>query len=146
MARKARQAGRPTPKRGSHVYYLLQYAYTAEAWRALVENTTQRDRAEAIRDLLRKFGACLGRIDFACAPHPTEKAVLLGEHDVVAFAAFPSSRAAAAFSMAVLATGTVKYFRATPVLPFDQAIQAMDLAGGARRDSLNSYRGPGEKR
>jgi uncharacterized protein with GYD domain len=148
MARRSRQAKHIVPKRGSHVYYLLQYAYTTEAWRALVENTTQRDRAGAIRELLRKFDACLARIDFECAPHPhpTEKLVLAGDHDVVAFAAFPNPRAATAFSMAVLATGTVKYFRATPAVPMRQAIEAMELAGAARRDTLLSYRGPGEKR
>jgi len=72
--------------------------------------------------------------------------VTFGEHDVAAFVAFPSPIQAAAFSMAISATGTVKSFRSTQVMPLQDAITAMALAGAKRTDASLGYRGPGEIR
>lgn len=147
MAGKRRAQRRTGTRRTGYVFYLIQYSYTPEAWRALVDGHVERDRARAVRELIQAFGGCLAQVRFPCAAgHVSEKLVTFGEHDVTAFAAFPSPIQAAAFSMAVSATGTVKSFRSTQVIPLEDGIAAMAQAGAKRKDASLSYRGPGEIR
>jgi uncharacterized protein with GYD domain len=95
--------------------YLFQVAYTPEGWAGLVENP--QDRMEAVKPAIEQLDGTLiaGWLCF-------------GEYDVIALAEFPDDVAAAAFSMAVSAGGTVKSIRTTPLISTTDGISAMEKA------------------
>jgi uncharacterized protein with GYD domain len=112
-------------------FYMIQYSYTAEAWRALVRGTAERDRHKAVEPLLRQFGGRFPTLTFDgdTAIAVKDKLFAFGDSDVVAFVYFPDNQRAAGFAMAVLAGGAVTSFKTTPLLTMDEAIGAMGLAG-----------------
>lgn len=113
-------------------FYLIQYSYTAQAWQALVTGRTERDRHQAVLPLLTACGGRLPELRFAGDGDPivvNDKFIAFGESDVVAIAYFPDNRSAAAFAMAVLAGGGVTSFKTTPLIPLDEAVGSMELAG-----------------
>jgi len=114
-------------------FYLIQYSYTTEAWRALVRGTTERDRHKAVEPLLRQFGGRFPNLTFEGDPPITirDKLFIFGESDVMAIVYFPDNQRAAGFAMSVLAGGAVKSFSTTPLLTMDEGIGAMELAGAA---------------
>lgn len=114
-------------------FYLIQYSYTPEAWRALVTGTAERDRHKAVEPLLRQCGGRFPRLTFEGDPPIVldDKFVAFGESDVVAIVYFPDNERAAAFAMCVLAGGAVTSFKTTPLLSLADAIKAMGVAGQA---------------
>jgi uncharacterized protein with GYD domain len=96
-------------------HYLLQAAYTSEAWAAQAK--VPEDRIEAIRPIVQRLGGKLvaGFLSF-------------GEYDVVALLEMPDNVAAAAFSMAAAGGGAVKAMKTTPLLSPHEALQAMQRA------------------
>jgi uncharacterized protein with GYD domain len=104
-------------------YYLVQLAYTAEAWAAMA--TRPQNRLEAVQAVAERLG---GRI--------LQKWMAFGEHDVIAILEMPDNVSAAAFSIAVSAGGAVKAFKTTPLLGMEDSVEAMKKAGGA------GYRSP----
>jgi uncharacterized protein with GYD domain len=106
--------------------YLLQAAYTPEAWAAQLKNP--QNRAEIVGRLLEKFG---GRFDtvYFC----------FGDYDIVAVMDLPDNVSAAAVSMAVSAGGAVKAIKTTPLMSVDEGIQALRNAGAA----AGAYAPPG---
>ena len=99
-------------------HYLLQVAYTPEAWANMVKNPQNRE--DAVSPAVQKLG---GRFEsFYLA---------FGDYDVVAVCEFPDNVSAAAFSLAVAAGGSVKAFRTTPLLSPDEGTDAMKKAGGS---------------
>lgn len=105
-------------------YYLIQAAYTSEAWSTQVSNP--QNVQDRIRPALEEFGGTweLGFYSF-------------GEYDVVLIAQFPDNASAAAFSMAVSSGGAAKAFKTTPLMTIDEGMGAMRRAGGS------NYRAPG---
>jgi len=103
--------------------YLLQLAYTPDAWAGMVNQP--QNRFEAVRPVVEKRGK-LGHVRLA-----------FGEYDIVGIAEMPESTDAAAFAMAVAASGAVKTIKTTPLLSMDQRIEAMRKTQGA------GYRRPG---
>ena len=99
-------------------YYLLQAAYTPEAWARLVKDP--HDRVEAIRPVIEGLG---GKIvaGFLC----------FGEYDTVAVAEMPDNVSAAAFSMAAAAGGAVKAVKTTPLMTTQEGGEAMRKAASA---------------
>ena len=105
-------------------YYLLQVAYAPEAWATLVKNP--QNRIEVVRPAVEGLG---GKIQGSW--------IAFGEYDLVAIFEMPDNVSAAAFSIAVSAGGAVKAIKTTPLMTWDEGIQAMRKAGGT------GYRPPG---
>ena len=105
-------------------YYMVQAAYTSEAWAAQIQNP--QDRVEAIRPTIEKLGGKLesGYLTF-------------GEYDIVGIAQFPDNQSAATFSMAASAGGSVKALRTTPLMTIEEGMEAM------RKAASVGYRPPG---
>jgi len=99
-------------------HYLLQAAYTHDAWAAMVKSP--QNRLDAVRPVVEKLG---GKIDGGW--------LSFGEYDVVLICQLPSNVSAAAFSMAASAGGAVKAVKTTPLMSIDEAMEAMRKAGGA---------------
>jgi uncharacterized protein with GYD domain len=104
--------------------YLLQAAYTSEAWASQVKNP--QNRLEALRPVVEKLGGSMesGWLAF-------------GEYDIVAILEMPDNASAAAFSIAASAGGAVKAIKTTPLMSIEEGLEAMRKAGAA------GYRPPG---
>jgi uncharacterized protein with GYD domain len=98
--------------------YLVQAAYTSEAWAALIKQP--QNRQEAIGELLRSLG---GRFESVY--------IAFGEYDIVGVAEFPDNASAAALSMVVSAGGSVKAVKTTPLLTMEEGLEAMRKGGAA---------------
>lgn len=98
-------------------FYLLQVAYTPEAWAALVNNP--QDRSKAVQGAIEKLGGRIERFWLS-----------FGEYDVVGIVEMPDSVSAAAFSMAVSAGGASKAVKTTPLLTTQEGMDAMKKAAG----------------
>lgn len=98
-------------------HYLMQVAYTAEGWGALVKSP--QDRIEAVRPAIEKAG---GRIEAAYYS--------FGECDVVLIAEIPNNVSAAGLAISFAAGGTLKSVKTTPLLTAEEAVGAMKAAGG----------------
>ncbi len=95
--------------------YMLEVAYTPEAWATLVKKP--QDRVEAVRPAVRKLG---GRIETAY--------FAFGEHDLVAIVNMPDNVSVAAFSIAASAGGSIKAIKTTPLMTIREGMQAMRKA------------------
>lgn len=105
--------------------YLLQGAYTSEAWASLLKNP--QDRTQAASRLVESVGGTL------------ESAYLtFGEYDFVIIMDMPDNMSAAAASMVLSAGGAVKAVRTTPLMTIEEGIEAMRKGGTA----AGSYRPP----
>ena len=105
-------------------YFLLQGAYTAEAWKTLVNNPV--NRTEAIRPAVERLGGQIESTYFA-----------FGEYDVVLILRMPDNVSAAAFSFAVAAGGAFKAHKTTPLMSMEEGLEALRRAGDT------GYRPPG---
>lgn len=99
-------------------HYLLQTTYTAQGWAAMLRNP--HDRLEAIRPVVQRLGGQVvsGWLSF-------------GDYDVMVVCELPDNTTAAALSMAVSAGGAVRSSRTTPLMSFEEGIEAMRRATGA---------------
>ena len=104
--------------------YLIQAAYTSEAWKNLI--ASPENRMEAIRTVIEGLGGNLEGFYFA-----------FGDYDVVGIVEFPDNISEAAFSIAVAGGGAVKSLRTTPLMSIEDGIEALRKAGGS------GYRPPG---
>lgn len=99
-------------------YYLLQVAYTPEAWGALIKNP--QDRVQALKPMTDKLGGKIETAYFA-----------FGDYDLVAILQMPANIEAAAFALAATAGGAVRAFKTTPLLTVTEGIEAMKKAAGS---------------
>ena len=99
-------------------HYLLQVAYTPDAWATQLKNP--QNRIEAIRPAVQGLG---GKIECAY--------ISFGEYDVMAVLDMPDNVSAAAFAIAASAGGAVKAAKTTPLMTMEEGIEAMRKAGGA---------------
>lgn len=106
-------------------YYLLEAAYTPEAWATMVK--APQNRLEKVRPAIEKLG---GTIECGF--------LAFGEYDVVLIVKMPDNVSAAAFSLAVSAGGACKAVKTTPLMTGEEGVQAMRKAKGA------GYRPPGK--
>ena len=95
--------------------YLLQVAYTPEAWATLVNKP--QDRIEAVAPVIRKLGGKL-----------IEGYYAFGKYDVVAIVSMPDNVTAAAFSISAAAGGAVKAIKTTPLMSRAEGVRAMRKA------------------
>jgi uncharacterized protein with GYD domain len=98
--------------------YLIQTAYTPESWMAMTKSP--QDRLEAVRPAIEGLG---GKLDVGY--------LAFGEYDLVAIVDFPDNVSAASFSISVASKGGVRAFKTTPLMTMDEAVQAMEKAGGS---------------
>jgi uncharacterized protein with GYD domain len=106
--------------------YLLQAAYTSEAWAAQLRNP--QNRLEIVSQLMQRLG---GNFESAY--------LAFGEYDIIAIMDLPDNVSAAAASMVVSAGGSVKSIKTTPLMTIDEAVQAMRKGA----EAAPSYRPPG---
>lgn len=99
-------------------HYLIQVAYTPQAWAAQLKNP--QNRLEAVRPVAQKLGG-----DFESAW------LAFGEYDIVGIVRMPDNVSATAFSMAASAGGALKAIKTTPLLSVEDGINAMRKAAGA---------------
>jgi uncharacterized protein with GYD domain len=104
--------------------YLLQVAYTPEAWAVQLHNPL--DRREAVSPVVERLGGHIESAYYA-----------FGDYDVILIIEMPDNVSAAAFSLAVSAGRAVKAIKTTPLLTIEDGIAAMQKATGA------GYRPPG---
>jgi uncharacterized protein with GYD domain len=96
-------------------HYMIQAAYTPEAWGGLVKNP--QDRAEGVRPAIEALGGKL--VSFYMS---------FGEYDVVGIAEMPDNVSAAAFSVGASAGGAVSAIKTTPLMTVQEGMEAMGKA------------------
>ena len=96
-------------------YYLVQAAYTSEAWAAMVKNP--QNRLDAVRPVIEKLG---GKMEGGW--------LAFGEYDIVAICQMPNNVSAAAFAIAASAGGAVKALKTTPLMTAEEGVEAMKKA------------------
>ena len=98
-------------------HYLVQAAYTPEAWAALV--ATPQDRSDPVRSLVEEAGGALDAFYLA-----------FGDFDVVAIVELPDDATAAAVSIATSAAGSIRAIKTTPLITTEDAVHALTKAKG----------------
>lgn len=96
-------------------YYALQTAYASIGWSALLKQP--HHRLEAIAPVIERLG---GRIQAGWFS--------FGEYDVLLICEMPDGISAAALSMAVSAGGAIKAVKTTPLLSFEDGVEALRRA------------------
>src|SRR5215470_634884 len=96
--------------------YLLQVAYTPEAWANLVAQP--QNRIDAVRPAVEKLGGKILHGWFA-----------FGDYDLIAILEMPGNVEAAAFSLAASAGGAVRTIKTTPLLSTAEGLEALKKAG-----------------
>jgi uncharacterized protein with GYD domain len=103
--------------------FLLEVAYTPEAWAVQLEHPA--NRIEILKPALDSVGARFENAYFA-----------FGNYDIVAVIDAPDNISAAAVSLAFSAGGAVKTIRTTPLMTIEEGLEAMRK--GAR--ALGAYK------
>ena len=93
-------------------HYLVQAAYTPEAWAAQLKNP--QNRFALLPPVLEKLGARLEAAYFA-----------FGKYDLAFIMEAPDNVSAAALSLALTAGGAVKAYETTPLMTPEEGIEAM---------------------
>ena len=93
-------------------HHLLQVTYAPEAWAVLVEEP--QSRTETVQLAVKQLG---GRV------HSTWLA--FGEYDVIIIFELPDNVRATAISMAISAGGAVKAIKTTPLMTWEEGVEAM---------------------
>lgn len=99
-------------------HYLVQAAYTAEAWQALVKNP--QDRIEAVRPAVESLGGKIKEGWFS-----------FGDYEVVVLTEMPDNVAASAMAIAFASGGACKTVKTTPLLSSAEAVEALPKAARA---------------
>jgi len=107
-------------------HYLVQVAYTPEAWAAQLKNP--QDRVAIVGKALAAVGARIVSTYLA-----------FGDYDVVFIMEAPDNVTAAGLSMMFSAGGALKTIKTTPLMTTEESIQAMRKGAAAAA----SYRPPG---
>jgi uncharacterized protein with GYD domain len=96
--------------------FLVQVAYTSEAWATLVKSP--QNRIPAVSTVVQKLGGQLlhGWLSF-------------GDYDTAVVMEMPDNVSAAAFAAAIAAGGACKSIKTTPLLSADEGVAAMKKAG-----------------
>ncbi len=98
--------------------YLTQLSYTSDAMSHLINNP--QDRGAIFRDLMQRLGGKVETYDFC-----------FGDYHLVTIVEFPDNEIVEAIMMAVYASGAIKDFKITVLIPMEEAVRAMSRASGA---------------
>jgi uncharacterized protein with GYD domain len=105
--------------------FLLQVAYSPEAWAGLIAHP--HDRLDAVRPVVEKLGGKIIQGWFA-----------FGDYDLIAIVEMPGNVEAAAFSLAASAGGAVRSIKTTPLMSMAEGVEAMKKA------AKSGYKAPGK--
>jgi uncharacterized protein with GYD domain len=103
---------------GTMPHYLIQVAYSEQAWQALIKNPV--NRIEAVRPAIENLGGKLQEGWFA-----------FGDYDIVCIAEMPDNVAAAAIAIAFAGGGACKSVKTTPLMSTAEALEALKKASHA---------------
>ena len=106
--------------------FMIQAAYTAEAWASMIKKP--EDRSKAVAALAKDLGGKMVSLYHS-----------FGKFDVVMIVDMPSNVEAAAASLAACAGGHLKSLQTTPLLTVEETMDAARKAGGVR------FKTPGKK-
>jgi uncharacterized protein with GYD domain len=98
--------------------YLLQVAYTPQAWDTLIRKP--QNRLDAVAPAVEQLGGSV-----------TGGWLCFGEYDLIVILDLPDNVSAAAFSMAVSAGGAISAIKTTPLMSIEDAVEAMSKAGAS---------------
>ena len=98
--------------------YMIQVAYTAEAWAAQVQNP--KDRSELLRPVVEGLG---GRI--------VNRWFSFGDYDVVLIVEMPDNTSASAFAIAASVGGGPRAIKTTPLMTAAENVEALRMAGAS---------------
>jgi uncharacterized protein with GYD domain len=96
--------------------YMVQFAYTAEAWATLAKNP--QDRSVPIKELAQKLGGLLVGFYYC-----------FGEYDGVGLFDLPADTAAIATSVAAVAPGHIKAIKTTRLFTVEETMEALRTVG-----------------
>jgi uncharacterized protein with GYD domain len=99
-------------------YYLVQVSYTKEAIQHMDEHP--HNRIEAVRPAFEELGITI-----------QEAFLAFGDYDVVLLCEAPDNVRMEAIALAVTARGAITHFKTTPLMTWDEGVEAMQLAGGS---------------
>ena len=112
---------------------MLQVTYAPEAWAALVDEP--HSRTEAVQPAVEQLGGTV---------HSTWLA--FGEYDVISILELPDNVRAAAISMAISAGGAVKAIKTTPLMTWEEGVEAMrEAAQAAYQPPIGVFRRVGSE-
>jgi uncharacterized protein with GYD domain len=97
-------------------FYLVQFAYTAEALATMAKNP--QDRSTPVREVVQKIGGKL--IGFYYC---------FGEYDGIALVELPDDTAASALALAAVSPGHIKAYKTTKLFTVEETMEAMRKAG-----------------
>src|SRR5215831_9197486 len=103
--------------------YMLQFAYTSEAWTAFTKNP--EDRTAAVQGLAQKLGCRIEAFYYS-----------FGEYDGFLVVEAPDETAVTSFVLAASAPGHLRTTRTTVLMRAGAVVDAMKKAGGME------YKGP----
>ncbi len=98
--------------------FLVEVAYTSEAWSVLVNNP--QDRMQVVKGTIKRLGGKLQRSWLS-----------FGDYDVVVVVDLPDNVSAAALAMAVSAGGSCKTVKTTPLLTPEEGLEALKKAAAS---------------
>ena len=98
--------------------FLVEAAYTPEAWSILVKNP--QDRMQVVKGTVENLG---GKVERSW--------LSFGDYDVVIVVDLPDNVSAAALAMAVSAGGSCKAVKTTPLLTAEEGLEALKKAAGS---------------
>ena len=96
--------------------YMVQFAYTAEAWAALTKNP--QDRGVPVKALAEKLGGRFVGLYYC-----------FGEYDGVVLGEAPDDTTAMALAIAGVAPGHLKAIKTTKLFSVEETMEAMRKAG-----------------
>ena len=99
-------------------FYALQTAYTPLGWAALINDP--QNRMDAVKPVVQRLGGSVvnGWLTF-------------GDYDVLMICEMPDNVTATALSMAISAGGAVRAVKTTPLMTFEEGIEALRKAKAA---------------
>jgi uncharacterized protein with GYD domain len=102
--------------------YLTQFAYTREAWQAMVKNPT--DREAAFRGLVEGMGGTFISLDYC-----------FGDYDGVVIYEAPASGSALPIVLATIMPGHLKATKTTELFSMQEMTDALKTAGAEHYSS-----------
>ena len=98
--------------------YALQTAYAPVGWAALLKDP--QNRMEAVKPVVQRLGGSV-----------VDGWLTFGDYDVLVICQLPDNVSATALSMAISAGGAVKSVKTTPLVTFDEGLEALKKAKDA---------------
>ena len=99
--------------------FMFTFSYTPEVWAGLIRNPENRE--QTVSRILDDAGCKLKGLWYA-----------FGEHDGYALMEAPDNRTAAGIAIAIGSSGAFRTFETTPLMSQEEALEALELAGGVR--------------